>query len=345
MRPISVTRRGFLGLAAAAAAKAQDLNSFAGRSTVSLVRGEDRRRNVFDALMAIDDQIRPALARKKYILIKPNLVSVTNQLGSTHSDAVRGILDYVERRTKAPVVIAESSRDETHDGFENFGYNRLAPEYRGRKLELVDLNDEARYQPLRLMDRDLHMSSVRLAARLFDPDAFIISTALLKAHDTVVATLSVKNMAMGAPLHSTPKDSTRWHDKTKYHAGFRQIHFNLLLTAQRLQPYWGMAVIDGFEGMEGNGPMAGTSVPSRVAIASLDLVAADRVGVEAMGVNPDWVGYLNYCREAGLGQFDLSKIDVRGEQIASVQRKYRLHDRIEQQMQWMGPLPGAAKRG
>ena len=29
---------------------------------------------------------------------------------------------------------------------------------------------------------------------------------------------------------------------------------NMLLTAQKLQPNWGMAIIDGFEGMEGNGP-------------------------------------------------------------------------------------------
>lgn len=335
----TLTRRGLLGLAASGAFAAETpLNPYSALSTVSLVRGEDRRKNVFEALMAIDDQIRPRLSRKKYVLIKPNLVAVTNQLASTHTDAVRGILDYLERRTKAPVVIAESSRDETHDAFENFGYNRLAPEYRSRRLTLIDLNDEALYQPLRMVDKNLHMTSVRLARRLFDPDAFIISAALLKAHDVVVATLSVKNLALGAPLHSTPKDGTRWHDKVKYHAGHRQTHFNILLTAQRLQPFWGLSVIDGYEGLEGNGPLAGTPVPSRIAIASLDPVAADRVGVEAMGVNPEWTGYLNYCCEAGLGQFDLSKIEIRGTGVEGVKRTYRLHDRIRQQLGWMGPL-------
>jgi uncharacterized protein (DUF362 family) len=335
----SLTRRGFLGFAAGGLYAAEaPLNPYESRSTVALVRGEDRRKNVFEALMAIDDQVRPRLSRKKYVLIKPNLVAVTNQLASTHADAVRGILDYVERRTKAPVVIAESSRDETHDAFDNFGYNRLVSEYRSRKLTLIDLNDEARYEPLRMMDKNLHMTSVRLAARLFDPDAFLISPALLKAHDVVVATLSVKNLALGAPLHSTPKDGGRWHDKYKYHAGHRQTHFNILLTAQRLQPFWGVSVIDGYEGLEGNGPLAGTPVPSRIAIASVDPVAADRVGVEAMGVNPDWVGYLNYCCGAGLGQFDLAKIDIRGIDIAGVKRSYRLHDRIRQQLGWMGPV-------
>ncbi len=309
---------------------------------MSLVRGDDRRKNVFDALMAIDDQLRPLVRRKKYVLVKPNLVAVSNQLASTHADAVRGVLDYMERATRAPIVIAESSRDETHDAFDNFGYHRLESEYRARNLTLVDLNDEAKYVPLRMIDRDLHMTSVRLAARLFDPEAFIVSTALLKAHDVVVATLSVKNMALGAPLHSTSKDAERWHDKTKYHAGHRQTHFNILLTAQKMRPFWGVSVIDGFEGLEGNGPLAGTPVPSRIAIASLDPVAADRVGVEAMGVNPGWAGYLNYCCQAGLGQYDLSRIDIRGVTPAEVKRTYRLHDRIQQQLQWMGPLPKAS---
>jgi uncharacterized protein (DUF362 family) len=266
-------------------------------------------------------------------------VAVNNQLGSTHADALRGILDYLAPRHKGPVVIAESSRDETHDAFENFLYNRVLAEYRSQKVSLVDLNDEERFEAHDLVDANLHMQQVRLAARLFDPDAFIIGSAILKAHDVVVATLSVKNMALGAPLHSTPKSAEKWHDKVKYHAGYRQTHFNILLTAKRLRPFWGATVIDGYEGMQGNGPLRGTPVPSRIAIASTDFVAADRVGVETMGVNPEWVGYLNYCWRAGLGQFDLARIDLRASvPLETVKRKYQLHSAIDKQLEWMGPL-------
>ena len=59
----------------------------------------------------------------------------------------------------------------------------------------------------------------------------------------------------------------------------RQTHVDIAMTAQRLQSCWGTAVLDGWEGMEGNGPGDGTMVPSRIAIASTDFVAADRVGV------------------------------------------------------------------
>jgi uncharacterized protein (DUF362 family) len=114
---------------------------------------------------------------------------------------------------------------------------------------------------------------------------------------------------------------------------------NVAQTAKRKRPFWGATVIDGFEGMEGEGPLRGTPVASRVAIASTDFVAADRVGVEAMGINPDWPGYLRYCCDAGLGQYDLARIDLRGRvEIAAIRKSYKLHPRVDKQIEWMGPL-------
>jgi len=307
-------------------------------AAVSLVKGSDRRKNAHDALIAIDDQIRPALHRKKYVVIKPNNVSTVNPLAATHADAIQGILDYLEKRFKGPVVIAEASAGETLEGFENFHYDRVAAERRAQHVSLIDLNQEARYQTMPLVDYDIHPEPVRLAARLLDPDAFVICSAMLKTHNTVVATLSVKNMVLGAPLHSAPKETPRWNDKRRYHTGIRQTHYNMFLTAQKLRPFWGAALIDGFEGMEGNGPSSGTPVASRVAIASTDYIAADRVGVEVMGIDAKWIGYLNFCGQFAVGQFDLDKIDVRGEKIAVVRKKYRLHQDIERELQWMGPM-------
>jgi uncharacterized protein (DUF362 family) len=105
-----------------------------------------------------------------------------------------------------------------------------------------------------------------------------------------------------------------------------------------LRPNWGVALLDGYEGMEGNGPSSGTPVASRIAIASTDYIAADRVGVECMGINPAWPGYLNYCGQLGLGNYDIGKIDVIGEKIAAVQKKYQMHADIERELQWMGEM-------
>jgi len=306
------------------------------RSLVSLMKGEDRRKNAYNALMAIDKQIAPALKRKKYVVIKPNNVSTGNQLAATHADTMRGMLDYLGERFKGPVIIAESSAGTTMQGFENFHYTRLATEY--KRVSLLDLNEEAKYELIPVLDEDMHPTLVRLAARLLDPEAFVMCPAILKTHNVAVATLSIKNMVLGAPLHQGPKETVRWSDKRKYHAGVRQTHYNMMLTAQKMRPNFGVALIDGYEGMEGNGPASGTAVPSRLAIASTDFIAADRVGVETMGIDAKWLGYLMFCWQSGLGQYDLDKIDLEGEKIASVRRSYKLHKDIDRGLQWMGPM-------
>jgi uncharacterized protein (DUF362 family) len=308
------------------------------RSTVSLVRGDVRRKMVYEALVAIDADIRPLLKRKKKVLIKPNCVGVANQLASTHLDTLLGIMDYLAPRYKGEVVIAESSFGDTNTAYENFNYRKATTEHKSLKTTLVDLNEEGKYVTIPLIDYNVHVTPVRIASRLVDPDAFIISSAMFKSHNAVVATASVKNMAMGAPLRSAKKETPAWDDKRKYHVGAQQHNYNIMLTAQRLAPHWGVAVVDGYEGMEGNGPQNGTPVLSRVVLASTDFIAADRVAMECMGVNPNWIGYLLYCEQVGLGNYDIAKIDVRGDTIASVKRTYRLHPDVDRQLLWMGPI-------
>lgn len=307
------------------------------RARVAIAHGENRRNNIYEALASIDPQVQAGLQRKKYVLIKPNNVSTEIQLASTHVDAISGILDYLAPRFRGPVIIAESSAGDTLVGYDHLGYNSLEKEWKSQRLSLLDLNREARYQTDTLIDYDLHIVPVRLAARLFDPDAYVICCAVMKTHNAAIASLSVKNMVLGAPLHSIAGE-TYWNDKRKYHAGIRQMHYNMLLTAERMRSNWGLAIIDGFEGMEGNGPNSGTPVASRVAIASTDYLAADRVALEVMGINAEWPGYLVYSAKVGLGQYDLRNIDVVGATVASVQKKYRLHMDIERQLQWMGPM-------
>jgi uncharacterized protein (DUF362 family) len=306
------------------------------RSTVSLIRGDNRRKNIHDALEAIDDQILPRLKTKKYVVLKPNCVS-TVPLGTTNAEALMGILDYLAPRFKGPIVIAESSGF-TRRSYEALGYQKILDEDPGRQVSLADLNEEGKYELVPVFDYHMRVIPVRLAARLLDPDAYVICCAVMKTHNAALVTLTVKNMVLGAPLSSAPKETPRWSDKRKYHVGIRMMQGNMMLTAQKMKPFWGAGVIDGFEGMEGNGPHAGTPVPHRIAIASTDYIAADRVGVEAMGIDPGWVGHLVFCHRAGVGQYDLEKIDIRGEKVADVRRSYLLHRDIDQQKQWMEPM-------
>lgn len=333
----TITRRGLFGASAGLLLASRTARA-ATQVPAAIIKGEDRRKNITAAMRMIDKEISAKLRGRKSVVIKPNMVSTERQLAATHADALNGILDYLADRFKGPVFIAESSAGYTTAGFANFKYQQALDDHKKMNVKLVDLNEEAEYETLHILNGDLQIQPVRLAKRLLDPDAFVISAGLLKTHNVVIATLNVKNMALGAPLHYKRGEAKRWNDKRVYHGGVRQTHYDIMRTAERMKPNWGVAVIDGFEGMEGNGPGSGTPVESRVAIASTDFVAADRLGVECMGVNPEWMGYLHYCEKVGVGTFDRAGIEVRGEKPEDVQKKYRLHSDLDRELQWMGPL-------
>jgi uncharacterized protein (DUF362 family) len=313
---------------------------------VSLVKGENRRKNIFDALVAIDDQILPGLKTKKYVIIKPNGVDPSRSLISTQLDTVHGILDYLAPRFKGPVVMAECSGVTAKQAVADLGWGAVFAAHKPLNVTFeIPNEDPSRYELLYGIDYDLHPVPIRLAARMLDPDAFLISSAVMKTHNMVVATMTIKNVVLGAPLTPPPGEKRPWgeSDKRKFHVGIRQGNYNMYLATRRMMGNWGLGIVDGFEGMEGNGPVSGTPVPHRIALASTDFLAVDRVGLECMGIDAGWPGYLNYCYQGGLGQYNLSKIEVVGAKIADVQRKYRLHADVDRMLEWRGPmqdLPG-----
>jgi len=309
-----------------------------GHSAVSVVRAASRRQAVHDALVGIDREMLQGLKRKRSVLIKVNLTSVTNQLASTHRDAVAGILDYLGPRFKGPVIVGEAASNDTMAAFDNFNYSELVKDFKSQKVSLVDFNLE-KYALMQSIDVNIHPTPVRIAARLVDSDAFVINCCIPKTHGSVTYTGAVKNMSMGAPLRSPIKDSSPWSDKRKLHVnGHWQHHYNLFLAAQHLGPYWGATVLDGFEAMEGNGPVAGTKVDWKVAMASTDYVAGDRVALEAMGMDPKWIGYLQYCGQMGIGNYEMANIEVRGEKLEAIKTSFKLPGSIDDQLKWMGPL-------
>lgn len=211
-------------------------------------------------------------------------IAIDTPLCATHADTLRGILEFLKSIGKLEqTVIAESSAGgPTFEGFDNYGYNRFANEY---GVRLVDL-DQDELELLHVFDeKDFRPHPMRTCRTLLDPDSFVISVTRFKTQDRVVATLSLKNIVVGAPI----KDAGfRWgrsgrpgakNDKPIVHGrGFRGLNWNLFALAPRLHPH--LAVLDGVEGMQGNGPVAGTPVDHRVCVVSPDWLAADRVAVE-----------------------------------------------------------------
>lgn len=98
---------------------------------------------------------------------------------------------------------------------------------------------------------------------------------------------------------------------------------NLVSLAGCVKPH--LSVIDGFVGMHREGPRHGTPIKLGVAIVGTDAVAVDAVASAVMGFDPLGIGYLTYAEAAGLGTADLDAIEVLGDPIASVRKKFVPH--------------------
>ena len=309
-------------------------------SRVAVTAGEDRADLAFRALRPFSRQIAKAIGNKRVIL-KPNNVVIDRPLAASDAKNLEGVLEFLKSIGKGKnVVIAESpAGGSVMEGYANYGYDKLAAQY-GATLMDLDTDD---YETLFCCDeKDFHPHGCRIAKTLLDPNNFIISAAKFKTHDRVVATLSLKNIVVGAAIKRGGGERPaggQWGNSDKpiiHGSGYRGINYNLFTLASRLHPH--LAVIDGYEGMEGEGPASGTPVNSRVCVVSPDWLAADRVAVELMGIDFAKVGYLNYCAKAKLGQADLSKIEIIGPALKEYIKPYKMAKSIEQQLIWMKPV-------
>jgi formylglycine-generating enzyme required for sulfatase activity len=159
--------------------------------------------------------------------------------------------------------------------------------------------------------------------------------APIKTHNTVMVTLALKNLAVGA-----------LRDRVPLHQGWPAINLSIYGLAPLVGPH--LSVLDGFQGMEGDGPGNGEPVDLRAAVASTDYVAADTVGASLMDHDPNEIGYLVYCHRAGLGEANLANISIRGNcTLEDARRRFQKHPNYGDQLGWRTSdadrlvLPGA----
>ena len=305
-----------------------------GNSSVAFTTGTDRKQMLFEVLKPFEAEIRNGL-KGKQLIIKVNMVVTNVPLCATHVDAVRALLEYVKPFYKGQIIIAESSSVvESAAGYTNYGYLDLAKDH---NVRFVDLNTD-KGTPFFIIDPDLHQQEIQVARTYVNPENYIISLSRLKTHNRVVMTAGVKNIVMGAPLVLSNDRSSGLHYKSLMHSGGeRFLHYNIYSVGQDIRPDF--TIIDGVEGMEGNGPSGGTPVDHRVALAGQDVVAVDSMCARLMGIPLENVGYLNYLAAAGYGNIDREKIDIIGKDDPAAHIiKYRLHDNIDTQMEWKNPL-------
>jgi uncharacterized protein (DUF362 family) len=250
---------------------------------------------------------------------------------------LRALLEYLKPIYKGQIIIAESSSSvNSSDGFKNYGYTDLEKDF---NIKFYDLNTKSMGKPYYILDRNLHLDPIQIADIFANPDYYVISLSRLKTHNSVVMTAGIKNIGMAAPLNPGSVNGSKpiSYKRNMHSGGSRWLHFNLYLMAQSVRPDF--TIIDGVEGMEGNGPINGTPVDHRIAMAGFDVVAVDSMCARLMGIPLENVGYLNYCAAAGIGNMDRDKIEIIGSQDPEKSIiTYKLGSNIDRQLEWKDPL-------
>lgn len=241
------------------------------------------------------------LSKQKPILIKPNYINAKHPSTgiTTDSRVIEGVVKFLRQHNVKEVIIGEGSGfADTLEAFRVAGVDAVAERW---KAKMVNLNKDEFIEVI--PQNPLALKKVKIAKTALE--SVIISVPKLKPHRLAGVTLSLKNM-IGAV---TPKGSIHNHLSQK-----------IVDLISVIKP--SVAVIDGIIAGEGH-ETSGNPVEMNLVIAGTDPVAVDAVGAAVMGIPPESVKHLCLAEETGLGTCRLEEIEILGEPIEKVKRKFR----------------------
>ncbi len=335
----------------------------------ALVRGEDRKENIKKCLTLIQEDLVP-IRKAANILIKPNLVALKPDFANTHVDAIEAVIEYIrDLAPDTPVTVGESSATAfyrglpTTDVFKDYDYYRLGKKYKNIRLTDFDDDTDVIESPIHSVVGDTHL---RITKRVQEFD-YKISLSIPKTHNFAIATFGIKNMAglvlrqdmamihgmkggieVDAPktlLDRLPPGTVSkarralpnclinffFRQYPAYRKSVKMIHHNIVEFARRTWP--DLVILDGFVCMEGDGPVDGTSVVMKTAIASADPVKADGIGARLIGFEPEEIGYLYYLQESEhMGEYSLDNLF--GDDLHQLRMTFKRHGTYDIQSQW-----------
>ncbi len=222
------------------------------------------------------------------ISIKPNFTAGSYLSANSHAVTDLSLLSQIanhitEFNQKATVFIGES--DSTGYGFAYLKFKNLClpeilqiPEESKKRVIMLDLSrdkllrfDDNRFQYFNSIDKQLWIS------KQFMESDIKISISNIKTHSVTKFTGACKNLFGCLPAT----------EKSVYHPYIHKVVHDLTIA---INP--DLSIVDGFYGMERNGPIQGEPVKGDFRVFSDNAVEADIYSCEAIGINSKDVIYL-----------------------------------------------------
>ncbi len=250
------------------------------KHNVSVVRAMSYSKDLTDIVKRILVDHRVAVQGKRVVL-KPNLVEFSEHTPiNTHPVLVASVRDAFYSLGAADVRIAEGPghRRMTLDMASAAGYFEAISKFESGFTDL-NLDD---VQPVEIVRPFSTLKKLYLPETVLRCD-LLVSMPKMKTHHWVGATLSMKNLFGVVPggVYGWPKNILHW-------AGIPECIADLhgIFPKQ-------FCIVDGIEGMEGNGPILGTPKRMGVIVAGAHPPSVDATCCQVMKIDPNRIGYLH----------------------------------------------------
>jgi len=263
------------------------------------------RETVEEALNLIDG-IQEIIKPGDLVLVNPSWVAppVEREAGCiTAPEVARAVADIVQQMG-ARAVIAESSAIGVDSAkvIQQSGYQELIK----MGYEVVDLKSQKVHVDM-AVEHGKVFESVECWELVQQADV-IISVPKLKTHDQTEMTCAIKK------LKGLLTDKAK---KAMHQEGLFEGVIDLLSAAKPR-----LAVVDAIICQEGVGPVFGKPVEMNLILAGKDLVAVDAVCAQLIGYRPQDILLTVNAAARGLGTMDAEQIDLVGEPLENVKRRF-----------------------
>jgi uncharacterized protein (DUF362 family)/Pyruvate/2-oxoacid:ferredoxin oxidoreductase delta subunit len=235
----------------------------------------------------------------KKVFISPNVLraSAAREGIVTHPAVLRAVVEKVEAKGPVSIIVGDNP------GLHGYGANeecfRKTGLMEAAKGYYRNIGNDARKVPF----NPAYMPEVSVSTAVLEAD-IVISLPKFKTHGLTVVTGAIKNSYGFLP----GAQKARLHKAAGCAEGFHE----MLVEVFRLRVP-DLFLVDAVVGMEGNGPAGPDLREIGLLLASDNGVALDSVIATMMGLEPSRLRFLQKAKEVGLGDYDLSTIDVIGE--------------------------------
>jgi uncharacterized protein (DUF362 family) len=248
-------------------------------------------------------------ARDAKVVLKPNMVDYYPEIPLTTHPAVIAAAIAVFSQLGAKQIIVADGPAHNRDSEMILEQSGIDTVLKDENIRYIDLNYDS-ITPIDLISNYTGLSRLFFPNTVLDAD-LVVSMPKLKTHHWSGVTLALKNLFGVIPgvKYGWPKNYLHWHGISESVADI----------ATAIQPDF--AIIDGIQGMEGDGPLNGTGVDSGVVVMGDNLTAVDSTAARIMGVYPENIDYLQMML-AYDGTINQSRIQQLGESIEAVQQDF-----------------------